>query len=56
MIVLGVKETKGIEVFVEEISEFIAYLTYKQRTSCKMLGWMKFKLESRFLGEISICR
>ena len=23
-------------------------------TSCKMLGWMKNKLESRFLGEISI--
>ena len=31
-----------------------AYLTYMQSTSCKMLGWMKQKLESRFLGEISI--
>ena len=31
-----------------------AYLTYMQSTSCKMLGWMKHKLESRFLGEISI--
>ena len=31
-----------------------AYLTYMQRTSCKMLGWMKLKLESRFPGEISI--
>ena len=25
-----------------------AYLTYMQSTSCKMLGWMKHKLESRF--------
>ena len=25
-----------------------------QSTSCEMLGWMKPKLESRFLGEISI--
>ena len=31
-----------------------AYLTYKQSTSFKMLGWMKHKLESRLLGEISI--
>ena len=25
-----------------------AYLTYTQSTSCKMPGWMKYKLESRF--------
>ena len=31
-----------------------AYLTYVQSTSCEMLGWMKHKLESRLLGEISI--
>ena len=31
-----------------------AYLTYMQSTSCKMLGWMKHKLESRLLGETSI--
>ena len=30
-----------------------AYLTYMQSTSCEMLGWMKHKLESRMLGEIS---
>ena len=30
------------------------YLTSIQSTSCGMLGWMKHKLESRFLGEISI--
>ena len=31
-----------------------AYLTYMQSTSCEILGWMKHKLESRLLGEISI--
>ena len=30
-----------------------AYLTYIQSTSRKMLGWVKHKLESRLLGEIS---
>ena len=30
------------------------YLTYMQSTSGEMLGWMKHKLESRLLGEISI--
>ena len=31
-----------------------AYLTYMQSTSREMPGWMKHKLESRLLGEISI--
>ena len=31
-----------------------AYLTYMQNTSYEMLGWMKHKLESRLLGQISI--
>ena len=31
-----------------------ANLTYMKSTSCKMPGWVKHKLESRFLGEISI--
>ena len=31
-----------------------AYLTYMQSTSCEMPDWMKHKLESRWLGEISI--
>ena len=31
-----------------------AYLTYMHSTSYEMLGWMKHKLESRLLGEISI--
>ena len=29
------------------------YLTYMQSTSCKMLGWMNLKLESRLMGGIS---
>ena len=31
-----------------------AYLTYVQNASCKMLGWMNNKPESRLPGEISI--
>ena len=31
-----------------------AYLTYMQSTSWEMLDWVKHKLESRLLGEISI--
>ena len=31
-----------------------AYLTYIQRASCKMPGWMKHKQESRLPGRISI--
>ena len=30
-----------------------AYLTYMQSTSWEMLGWMKYKLEPRLLGEMS---
>ena len=31
-----------------------AYLACMQSTSCEMPGWMKHKLESHLLGEISI--
>ena len=31
-----------------------AYLTDMQSTSCEMPGWMKRKMESKLLGEISI--
>ena len=31
-----------------------SYLTYMQSTSYEMLGWMKHKLESRLMGEISV--
>ena len=31
-----------------------AYLIYMQSTSSEILDWMKYKLETRLLGEISI--
>ena len=40
--------------YVKAIYCHSAYLTSMQSTSCKMPGWMKHKLESRFPGEISI--
>ena len=40
--------------YVKAIYCHPAYLTYMQSTSCEMLGWMKHKLKSRLLGEISI--
>ena len=40
--------------YVKAVFCHSAYLTYMQSTSGKMLGWMKHKLESRLLGEISI--
>ena len=30
------------------------YLTYMRSISYEMLGWMKYKLESKLVGEISI--
>ena len=40
--------------YVKAIYCHPAYLTYIQSTLYEMLGWMKHKLESRLLGEISI--
>ena len=40
--------------YVKTVYCHSAYLTYMQSTSFEMLGWMKHKLESSFLGEISI--
>ena len=40
--------------YVEAVYCHPAYLTYMQSTSCEMPEWMKHKLESRLLGEISI--
>ena len=39
--------------YVKAVYSHPAYLTYMQSTSCKMVGWMTHKLESRLLGEIS---
>ena len=40
--------------YVKAICCHPAYLAYMQSISCEMSGWMKHKLESRWLGEISI--
>ena len=40
--------------YVKAVYCHLAYLTYMQSASCEMPNWMKHKLESRLLGEISI--
>ena len=40
--------------FVKAVYCHPAYLTSVWSTSCKMLGWLKHKLESRFPEEILI--
>ena len=40
--------------YVKAVNCHPAYLTYTQSISCEIPGWMKHKLESRLLGEISI--
>ena len=48
---IGPKLRKG---YVKAVYCHPAYLTYMQRTSCEMLGWVKHKLQSRLPGEIAI--
>ena len=54
---LDVKQQTGSKLgkeYIKAVYFHLAYLTYMQSTSCEMPGWLKHKLESRFLGEISI--
>ena len=46
--------SKSGKEYVKAVYCHPAYLTFMQSTSCEMPGWMKLKLESRLLGEISI--
>ena len=46
--------SKSGKKYVKAVYCHPAYLTYMQSTSCEMPSWMKNKLESRLLGEISI--
>ena len=39
--------------YVKAVYCHLGYLTYMQRTSWKMPGWMNNKLKSRLLGEVS---
>ena len=50
----GTMDWSQIEKYVKAVYCHPAYLTSMQSTLCEMPGWMKYKLESRFLGEISI--
>ena len=52
---LDMKQWNGSKLLKEYVKVaycHLAYLTYMQSTSCKMLGWMKHKLESKLLGKI----
>ena len=40
--------------YVKAVYYHTAHLTYMQIASCEMLGWMRLKLESRLLVEISV--
>ena len=46
--------SKSGKEYIKAVYCHSAYLTYMQSISCEMPGWMKHKLESRLLGEISI--
>ena len=46
--------SKSGKEYIKAVYCHPAYWTSMPSTSCEMLGWMKHKLESRVLGEISI--
>ena len=46
--------SKSGKEYIKAVYCHPAYLTYRQSTSCEMLGWMKHKLESGLPGEMSI--
>ena len=43
----------GSKSWKEYIKAVYCHPAYTQSTSCELLGWMKHKLESSLLGEIS---
>ena len=47
-------DSKLGEEYVKTIYCHLDYLTYMQGMSCEMPHWIKHKLKSRLLGEISI--
>ena len=54
---LDVEQQTGSKLgkeYVKAIYCHPAYLSYMQSMSCEVPSWMKHKLESRLLGEISI--
>ena len=54
---LGMEQLTGSKLgkaYDKAVYRHPAYLPCMQTTSCEMLGWMKQRLESRLLGEITI--
>ena len=47
-------DSKSGKEYIKAVYCHPAYLSYMQSTSCEMPDWMKHKLGSRSLGEISI--
>ena len=45
-------DSKSGKEYIKAVYCHPAYLTYMQSTSCKILGWIRHKLESILLGEI----
>ena len=43
-----------VKEYIKAVYCHPAYLTYMQTTSGEIPGWMKHKVESRLLGEMSI--
>ena len=55
-VITGLEQQTGSKLgkeYIKAVYSHPAYLTYMQSTSCKILGLMNHKLESRFPGEIS---
>ena len=46
--------SKWEKEYVKAVYYHPDYLSFMQSTSCKKLGWIKHKLESRLPGEMSI--
>ena len=43
--------SKLVKEYIKAVYCDPVYLTYMQSTLCEMPGWMKYKLESRLMGE-----
>ena len=53
----GMEQQTGSKLgkeYVKAVCYHPGYLTYMQKVSCEIRGWMKQQLESRLPGEISI--
>ena len=51
---MDMEQQTGSKLGKEYIKAVYCHPAYMQSTSCEMPGWMKHKLESRLLEEISI--